>query len=207
MELEAGGADRFQGDLRQLLDAKKLQQVPEGKGLDNAKNTGEISLGGHQQSDATEMRNTTDVTRTLNATTLVSGQKVKDPRFELKESGQNHVTNVGNASTVNKDQTKFPSDIPTSIALARIYKVVGDQSSTIEPGHLQQVHDLPSAAAGESVDKTAGLRATVMADEGQYQVGGMALECADPTFSKASNTEAKHPQLLVGVEQPTFEIL
>lgn len=44
MELEAGSADRFQGDLWQLLDAKKLQKFGEEKGVDSVNNNGDNSL-------------------------------------------------------------------------------------------------------------------------------------------------------------------
>lgn len=66
-----------------------------------------------------------NVTRALNASVPVTGQKFNDPKIEQKEAGQNCVSEVGDASTINKDQSKLPRDIPASIALARIYKVVG----------------------------------------------------------------------------------
>lgn len=66
IELKAGDVERCQGDLRQLLDAKKIQQVVEGKGFDEDNNNGDNFLVVHQRSDANKLINTAVVTRNFN---------------------------------------------------------------------------------------------------------------------------------------------
>lgn len=85
-----------------------------------------------------------------------------------KNSGQNRVADVGISAGVPK-------------------------GSSFEPGYIQQVCDRPSAAFGESADKSTHLKTIVVTDEGQDQVGVMAFECESTTGTKGPNIEANDP--------------
>lgn len=143
-DVETAG-ENFQGDLRQILDAKRLRNAAEGKGLESTNNSGENSHASHQGSDNKMVQHTAVVNgittvlvkavqSRVDEELQINVQAIKDPKANRVSNGNPMVEIAGK---VDKDQVVVNA---TADQVDATYtKGVDQGSDTIKSHHISAV--------------------------------------------------------------------
>lgn len=172
-DVETAG-ENFQGDLRQILDAKRLRNAAEGKGLESTNNSGENSHASHQGSDNKMVQHTAVVNgittvlvkavqSRVDEELQINVQAIKDPKANRVSNGNPMVEIAGK---VDKDQAVVNAADRVD---ATETKGVHQGSDTVKSHHISVVDGVvivPVAAILSRVATDLKVATSVVFDRG-----------------------------------------